>query len=68
MINFENSELHNEATRTMTDAAVSAQTAYVTTFCAFEKIRESSRAEEEAREYDRFVTERASIKGNWFLN
>jgi hypothetical protein len=28
MIYFENSELHNEATRTMTDAAASAQTAY----------------------------------------
>jgi hypothetical protein len=28
MINFENSKLHNEATRTMTDAAASAQTAY----------------------------------------
>jgi len=28
MINIEYSELHNEATRTMTDAAASAQTAY----------------------------------------
>jgi len=28
MIKFDNSELHNEATRTMTDAAASAQTAY----------------------------------------
>jgi hypothetical protein len=36
MINFENSKLHNEATRTMIDAAASAQRA----FCAFEKIRE----------------------------
>ena len=70
MIKFDNSELHNEATRTMTDAAASAQTAYGCHDGL--RVREDSRIVNSrvggARIPIGLRQKGEGIKGNWLLN